>query len=155
MAAKAKVPQGPWRVGLAKAPALAGPWQRYSDLNPSPIEKKFIENPIVSRIGQQFVAIYDSSPDETNPNYVIDGRHVGFSVSTDGIHWPPGRMLDVQSDVSDWSEDIRTPLSLIQEEKGVYTILYTAKLKEKLFWAVGLVRVKVKIFPERVPGIED
>ena len=136
-------PQGPWLVGLAEAPALAGPWKRCVGLNPSPIERKFIENPIVSRIGRKFVAIYDSSPDDTNPSYVTDGRHVGLSVSLDGIHWPRGQRLDVQPGAANWSEDIRTPLCLIPEGGGVYTMLYTGKRKGQKFWPVGLVRLKL------------
>ena len=137
------IPQGPWLVGLAEAPALAGPWKRCAGLNPSTIERKFIENPIVTRIGQKFVAIYDSSLDDANPNYVTDGHNVGFSVSADGIHWPPGQRLDVQPGDANWSEDVRTPLCLIPEGNGVYTMLYTGKRKGQMFWPVGLVRLKL------------
>ncbi len=143
------VPQGPWLVGLAEAPALAGPWKRCASLNPSPIERKFIENPIVTRIGRKFVAVYDSSPDDTNPAYVPDGHHVGVSISSDGIHWPQGRRLDVQPGAANWSEDIRTPLCLIPEGDGAYTMLYTGKRKEKKFWPVGLVRLKLMGNPTR------
>jgi hypothetical protein len=37
-----------WEVGLAQSPALAGPWKRCAQGNPVPIEKVFIENPIVT-----------------------------------------------------------------------------------------------------------
>lgn len=137
------LPQGPWLVGLAEAPALAGPWKRCADLNPAPIEKKFIENPIVVRIGRKFAAIYDSSIDNTNPNYLANGHHVGVSVSSDGIHWPQGQRLDVQPGDANWSEDIRTPLCLIPEGGGVYTMLYTGKRKGQTFWPVGFVRLKI------------
>jgi hypothetical protein len=136
-------PQGPWLVGLAEAPALTGPWKRCAGLNPSTIESKFIENPIVTRIGREFVAIYDSSLDDANPNYMTDGHNVGVSVSADGIHWPPGRRLDVQPGEANWSEDVRTPLCLIPEGNGVYTMLYTGKRKGQMFWPVGLVRLKI------------
>jgi hypothetical protein len=144
------IPQGPWLVGLAEAPALAGPWKRCVGLNPSPIERKFIENPIVARIGRKFVAVYDSSLDDTNPGYISDGHHVGVSVSSDGIHWPRGQRLDVQPAAANWSEDIRTPLCLIPEGGGVYTMLYTGKRKGQAFWPVGLVRLKLTM--ARGPG---
>ena len=137
-------PLGSWLVGLAEAPALAGPWTRRAG-NPSPIERKFIENPIVAKVGSHFVVIYDSSAgaDET-PNYVADGRRVGYSVSEDGIHWARGRKLDVlPKSVPTWSSDVRTPLCLIDEGGGEYLMLYTGKRKDREFWAVGLARLRV------------
>lgn len=136
-------PPGPWLVGLAEGPALAGPWKRCADMNPLPIERKFIENPIVVRVGRKCVAIYDSSTDDMNPNYVADGHNVGFSVSSDGIHWPQGQRIDVQPGKANWSEDIRTPLCLIPEGGNVYTMLYTGKRKGQMFWPVGLVRLRI------------
>ena len=106
-------------------------------------EKKFIENPIVTRIGRGFVAIYDSSLDNANSHYVTDGHRVGLAVSSDGIHWPPGQRIDVQPGDANWSEDIRTPLCLIREYDGIYTMLYTGKRKGEMFWPVGLVRLKL------------
>jgi hypothetical protein len=140
-------PQGPWQVGLASSPDLAGPWKRCEGLNPSPIEAKFIENPIVTRIGEKFAAIYDSSLDDANPDYVTDGHHIGWSMSDDGIHWPPGRRLNVQPGAANWSDDIRTPLCLIREADGTFTMLYTAKRRGELFWSVGLARLRL------VPGL--
>jgi len=136
-------PHGPWLIGLAEAEELAGPWKRCVGLNPSPIEKKFIECPFVVRIGEKYVAVYDSSSEDTNPRYVIDGHHVGYSVSEDGINWPRGRRLDVQPGKANWSEDIRTPLCLIPEGNDIYTMLYTGKRKGKLFWSIGLVKLKL------------
>jgi len=136
-------PRGPWLVGLAEAEELAGPWKRCVGLNPSPIEKKFIECPFVVCIGENYVAVYDSSLDDSNPRYVVDGHQVGYSVSEDGIHWPRGQRLDVQPGKANWSEDIRTPLCLIPEGNDIYTMLYTGKLKGKMFWPVGLVKLKL------------
>ena len=75
--------------------------------------------------------------------YVADGHHVGISISRDGIHWPPGERLDVQPGDANWSEDLRTPLCLIPEGNGIYTMLYTGKRKGAMFWPVGLVRLKL------------
>jgi hypothetical protein len=137
------VPLSPWVVGLAEAPALAGPWTRCAGLNPSPIEPIFIENPIVTTVAGRYVAIYDNCARDGTVNYVPDARHVGYSVSTDGIHWPQGRDLAVQpAGAANWSDDIRTPLCLIPEGGDIYTMLYTAKLRDRNFWAVGLARVR-------------
>lgn len=137
-------PVGPWLVGLTEAPALAGPWTRCAGLNPSPIEPVFIENPLVTRVGETYVAFYDNcAPGDT---YIAEARHVGYSVSADGIHWPKGRDLAVQpaQGPAQWSEDIRTPLSLIAEADGTFTMIYTGKVRGENFWAVGLARLRPK-----------
>ena len=133
-----------WPVGLARAPALAGPWTRCAN-NPSPIEPKFIENPIVQKIGRAWVAVYDSSPIEGEATYVCDGRHIGYSASADGVNWPKGRRVQVQTrETGDWSDDIRTPLGLIALDDGRYAMLYTGKVRGSQFWAVGLAYVAVE-----------
>ncbi|QYM79001.1 hypothetical protein K0B96_17115 [Horticoccus luteus] len=135
------VPPGPWPVGLAQAPALAGPWKRCPELNPSPLEPVFAENPLVTRVGAHFVAIYDNcAPGDT---YIPEARHIGYSVSADGIHWPKGGNLAVQPPTgpAQWSEDIRTPLGLIAEDDGTFMMLYTGKLRGHKFWPVGLARL--------------
>lgn len=122
-----------WDVGLAEAPELAGPWKRCPSGNPVPIEKTFIENPLVTRIGGLFVAIYDS------------GNGVGYSWSTDGIHWSSGARIKVQPDgPAKWSSYLRTPLSLIEEGNGIYTVIYTGGRDGRNFFSVGMVRVKLE-----------
>ncbi|HND60023.1 MAG TPA: hypothetical protein PLB90_00995 [Opitutaceae bacterium] len=137
-------PVGPWLVGLAEAPALAGPWRRCAGLNPSPIEPVFVENPVVSRVGSRWAAVYDNCA--AGSSYIPEGRHVGCSFSADGVHWPKGSDLAVQpaSGPAQWSEDIRTPLGLIAEDDGTFTLLYTGQLRGQKFWPVGLARLRLK-----------
>ncbi len=137
-------PVGPWLVGLAEAPALAGPWRRCAGLNPSPIEPVFVENPVVSRVGSQWAAVYDNCA--AGSTYIPEGRHVGCSFSADGVHWPKGSDLAVQpaTGPAQWSEDIRTPLGLIAEDDGTFTLLYTGQLRGQKFWPVGLARLRLK-----------
>lgn len=138
-------PHTPWLVGLAEAPALAGPWQRTRDGNPSPIESNFIENPIVTPTPAGFVAIYDNCRHDATTPYIADGRHVGYSISRDGLHWPPGRSLAVQPEgAANWSDDVRTPLCLIATGDDEFAIVYTAKLRGRNFWAVGVARVRLR-----------
>lgn len=138
-------PRGPWPVGLAEAPALAGPWRRCAGVNPSPIEPHFIENPIVVRVGPHYVAIYDNCAPHPAGDYAADGLHVGYSVSADGIHWPKGGNIAVQTaGAGNWSDDVRTPLSLIAEADGTFTMLYTAKLRGANFWPLALARLKMQ-----------
>ena len=106
-----------WQVGLATSPSLAGPWKRCSDLNPLKIENRFIENPIVTRLGDgTYAAVYDTDA----PNAV------GYTLSTDGVHWSSGQRLIVQESDHIWATEVRTPLGLIDEGNGAFSLFYTA-----------------------------
>jgi hypothetical protein len=141
-----------WQVGLASAPDLAGPWTRSTKLNPLQVEPRFIENPIVSRLADgTFVAVYDTK----------EANSIGYTFSSDGIHWSAGQHLVVQKGAAVWSNDIRTPLGLIEEGKDTFTLFYTAN--ETIAGssadgygitltpaAVGLVEVKLKRAAESI-----
>ena len=115
-----KLPISSWQVGLAKAPRLAGPWTRRTELNPLKIESRFIENPIVTQLPDgTFVAVYDSDA----PNAV------GYTFSSDGIHWLAGQELVVQEGSRVWATEVRTPLGLIPESEDLFTLFYTANEK--------------------------
>ncbi|MCF7686935.1 MAG: DUF4202 family protein [Cephaloticoccus sp.] len=135
-------PLGPWLVGLVEAPNLNGPWTRCEGLNPSPIEPVFIENPLVTKVGSHYVAVYDNcAPGDT---YIAEPRHIGCAISTDGIHWPKGGNLAVQPETgtAQWSEDLRTALGLIAEEDGSFSVFYTGKVRGQNFWALGVARLQ-------------
>ncbi len=135
-----------WQVGLARASQLAGPWTRCSQLNPLKVEPSFIENPIVSRLADgSFVAVYD----DHRPN------SIGYSFSKDGIHWSTGLQLTVQSGGGVWASEVRTPLGLIDEGNGSFTLFYSGNEKipgaqadangiTMTPGAVGLVEVKLQ-----------
>jgi hypothetical protein len=135
-----------WQVGLAWAPSLAGPWKRCTALNPLTIEKVFIENPIVTQLADDiYVAVFDNHGEHT----------IGYSFSSDGIHWSTGRALIVQDGKGIWASEIRTPLGLIPEGKGRFTLFYTANQDllgvspdaygiRKTPGALGLVEVKLE-----------
>ena len=141
-----KLPIEHWRVGLASAPLIAGPWRRRSDLNPSPIEKVFVENPIVTRLPDgRYLAVYDTGG---NPDAI------GYSISDDGIRWPQGQALAIQPAKGRWSKEIRTPLGLVDEGDGTYTVFYTGfeqetdwprlmKAKPVNTFAIGFARVRL------------
>lgn len=115
-----KLPISLWQVGLAKAKDLAGPWIRCTEFNPLKIENRFIENPIVTRLSDgTFVAVYDTDA----PNAV------GYTFSSDGIHWSVGHHLVVQEGKDVWASEVRTPLGLIVEGRDSFTLFYTANEK--------------------------
>ncbi len=118
-----------WLVGLASAPALKGPWKRCQG-NPLKVEKVYWENPLVSRIGDWYVAVYDAVAPGA-PTYIHNGGHIaGYTCSKDGIHWlPGGRILVQPNGPANWSSDLRTPMGLIPEGKGIYTMFYTGFMK--------------------------
>jgi hypothetical protein len=130
-----------WRVGLAESDQLAGPWKRRADTNPVNLDKRFAENPIVSRLDDgSYMAVYDN--DHANA--------VGYSWSADGVHCMPGRDLVVQPKGKGyWADDVRTPLGLVAEGHGVFTLFYTgfqktADAKAMGVGSIGFVRVKLE-----------
>jgi hypothetical protein len=112
-----KLPLSLWQVGLAESADIDGPWVRCTRLNPVAIESRFIENPVVSTLTDgSFIAVYDNH----QPN------EIGYALSPDGIHWSSGRHLVVQRPGGIWASEVRTPLGLIDEGSGRYTLFYTA-----------------------------
>ena len=138
--------RGPWSVGLASAPELAGPWKRLLTGNPLTIEPVFIENPIVIQLNDgTYAAVYDCH----TPNAI------GYTFSRDGIHWQAGQALIVQPNgTNHWSSDVRTPLGLVPEGDGTFTLFYTGYQNVHTSFpdtsrpgdaAVGLVTLKLAV----------
>ena len=143
-------PHPRWEIGLASAPALRGPWKRCAG-NPLQVEKVFWENPIVSRIGDWYVAVYDAVAPGA-PTYMYNGGHIaGYTCSKDGIHWlPGGRILVQPNGPANWSSDLRTPTGLIPEGNGIYTMFYAAFEKGRHkrnpwlnYESIGMVRLRI------------
>ena len=113
------MPAKSWLVGMAKSKSgdIRGPWERLAEFSPSPLENRFIENPIVTEApGGGWLCVYDSDEPYT----------IGWAWSADGIHWPKGNKLKIQQDVdSGWCKDIRTPMGLIYEGGNKFTLYYT------------------------------
>jgi hypothetical protein len=115
-----RLPISLWQVGLATAPDLAGPWTRSTQINPLKVEPRFIENPIVTRLADgTYVAVYDTKEEKS----------IGYTFSSDGVHWSAGQHLIVQKGDGIWSNDVRTPLGLVEEGKDTFTLFYTGNEK--------------------------
>jgi hypothetical protein len=81
-----------------------------------PLEKRFIENPIVTEApGGGWLSVYDTDRADA----------IGWAYSENGIDWGPGEGLSVQPESGIWSKDVRTPLGLIDEGGGRFTVFYT------------------------------
>ena len=118
-----------WKVGLAAADSLGGPWHRLNSLNPAEyIESpEGIENPIVTKTsdGKYWVAVYDAL---MKAQIMADQDVVGISVSTDGIHFGKAQYVHLNATASGCGKPVRTPQGLVPEPekcKGCYSLLYT------------------------------
>jgi hypothetical protein len=140
------IPIQHWRVGLATAPVIGGPWIRRHGPN-LPIEPTFIENPIVERLHDgSYAAVYDTT---TDPDAI------GFTWSPDGVDWTAGQSLVVQPSKGKWAPEVRTPLGLVPEPDGSYTVFYTG-FEQPANWdalmtgkpantfAIGFARVRIR-----------
>ncbi len=104
-----------WLVGLARSTSLGGPWTRVTAASPLPLESTFIENPIVTKAARGWFAVYDTNAADA----------IGVAWSADGVTWSKGEALVVQPTHGAWAKDVRTPLGLVDEGGGNYTVFYT------------------------------
>lgn len=131
-------PRGPWLAGIITAPELKGPWKRRPELSPSTIHPAFVENPIVHKMPSgPYIAVYDSGIAKA------DELGIGFSYSDDGLHWARGSNYPIVTEDKTWEKLVRTPLGLIPEEDGTYTVFYTAGPKEGKFHPLSRLKVKI------------
>jgi hypothetical protein len=102
-------------VGLASAPALIGPWERMTDINPV---SRHIENPLVTRLKDgRYIAFFDGCSKT---------RKIGYMISFDGINWSEQIFIDSPKNMKEWWGLTRTPLGLIQESEDIFTLYFTA-----------------------------
>ncbi len=129
------LPKTGWPDGMAFAPALNGPWTRMPEgVNPIPIADTFSENAIISRLKDgRYMMVFDSFGDQ----------EIGYSLSSDGVHWAKETRVKVQHKENIWAENgdhfTRTPLCAIEEYDGTFTVVYTAMIlvNGKRFYALG------------------
>lgn len=119
-----------WSAGLLSAERLAGPWKRETALNPVPLSGELgTENPVVTRLkGGRYVAVFDTLKNKPRKGYGMDGNLIGYADSADGVHWSAANQLEVNC-TKLWVSDIRTPLGLVEEADGTFTMFYTGIAK--------------------------
>jgi hypothetical protein len=138
------LPVKAWQVGLASAPDLSGPWTRVAELNPVAIDRRFVENPVVAQLEDgRYIAVYNGPKRDS----------IGYTSSSDGIHWGQGANLVIQAkEGAHWADPVRTPLGLIPEGNNTFTLFYTGYLKggngdvfrDPISEAIGFATVRVE-----------
>ena len=104
-----------WGVGLAEAEVIGGPWKRRPEGNPVFANA---ENPVVTRLASgRYVAIFDALCDKP--------LFIGYADSPDGIRWSHPAYLELRQNKGFWAREIRTPLGLIGESDGSFSLFYT------------------------------
>jgi hypothetical protein len=132
-------------AGLAKAEGgVTGKWIRQPKLNPLRINPVFIENCIVTQVAPNlYITIYDGGKQ----------NEIAYSCSADGINWGKEQLIKLINAPA-WLKIPRTPISLIDEGNGIYTIYATAfdgnnpdKIEPQWhngFGSIGRVQVRLK-----------
>jgi lysophospholipase L1-like esterase len=125
-----------FKVGLAEASKLAGPWKRCSALNPVTIAgTRGTENPVVTRLKSgRYVALFEIIARENG---------FGYAESMDGIHWSKAKELLLQA-APHQIRKVRTPLGLVAEPDGTFTVFFTGYTRTDSWGEVWMVRVKVE-----------
>ena len=131
-----------WVAGLMRANNLSGPWERVQTRN-RPVFT-YAENPLVysdvnSRGEKLYFCVYDD---------LSDLHSIGFGYSEDGVNWTT-QQVDLSGYV-EWApqdglmDTIRTPCSLIKEDDGTYTVIFTARdLRLNWYYSVGKITAKI------------
>ncbi len=135
--------RGRWYVGLARAEALAGPWFRLgTDVNPVvSIHPAFVENPVVETLPDgTLISLFDGGPGQMG-----FANQFGYSLSRDGVRWTPATYLRLDPVITPWWETMRTPLGLVAEGDGLYTIVFTAWKPNGRFHPIGMVKVRLSL----------
>jgi hypothetical protein len=131
-------------AGLVKSEGgLTDKWIRQAELNPVQMDPEFIENSIVTKVATNlYINLYDGA----------NHHEISYAWSVDGIHWGKEQLIKLPN-TPEWIKNTRTPLSLIEEGNGIYSIYFTAfdgnnPNKIEPLWHDGfgnVVLVKVKL----------
>ena len=140
-----------WRVGLAEAPKLAGPWKRMGpEINPiRTIHPWFVENPMVSQLPDgTYIAFFDGGPTLYRlPNMM------GYTLSLDGLHWSKAVYIPLHKKLlNPWWHTMRTTLGFIPEGDNVYTVFFTAWTDGR-FHPIG--KATLRLNPEKLKKAVD
>jgi len=150
-----------WCVGLAYSSNMSGPFERVANSSATPLingtltasSRGYNENPLVLRLPSGvYVAVFDF----LKPEVTVHHDDVfGFSYSSNGVDWPAENGVAMSllpphnSTAPLWATRARTPLSLIDEGDGSYTMFYTGFAGATA--AVSYVSLRFETVPVRPP----
>jgi hypothetical protein len=121
-----------WTTSLARAPKLAGPWEKWTEKGYIEFHERFAENPIITKLEcGKYAAMLDGG-----------GGGFGYSFSEDGINWERARYIHLENHTDKWWTAMRTPLCLIPENDGTFTVFFTAYTQSG-FAELGKVSFKI------------
>lgn len=127
-----------WKVGLMSAPSLKGPWKRLSTGNPVTLNGELgTENPVVTRLKSgRYVAMFDTIHEPGSHSF-------GYADSLDGITWSLAKQMVLTQNPEWWVQDMRTPLGLVPEADGSFSLFYTGYAKGDGYGSVGMLRLQL------------
>ena len=139
-----------WFVGLASAPSQSGPFIRQPTGNPVTLLQaasggaNYTENPTAYALpdGEGFVAVFDPLFDEVTTGRAVN---IGFGYSQDGVNWLPAEgaaVPVVEPGEPFWARVIRTPLGMVDEGDGTWSVFFTAVALAGNWDGLGLTRVR-------------
>jgi hypothetical protein len=84
----------------------------------------FSENPVVTELADgTLIAVMDAQ-----------GSGFGYATSWNGLDWSPMKLVEVTDKVDPWWSEFRTPLGLIEEKDGTFTLYFTAMKESTDYW---------------------
>ncbi len=107
------------------------------------MDPEFVENSNVTQVAPNlYINLYDGN----------SKQEISYAWSKDGIHWGKEQLI-ILPNAPEWIKSTRTPISLIDEGDGIYSIYFTAfdgnnPNKIEPLWHDGfgnVGRVKVKL----------
>jgi len=125
-----------WLNALAYADNIDGPWMR--DISKNDPDFIYAENPFIYKYDGVYFCVYDD----------LSNQHsIGYGYSTDGVHWVR-KTMDLNGHTpwvhQNWYvQSLRTPCSLIKEENGTYTIIFTGYQAETDYFGIGKISVRI------------
>ena len=62
------------------------------------------------------------------------GTGFGYSVSVDGVNWSAMKHVEVTDKLDKWWAEFRTPLGLVPEDDGTFSIFFTVMKESTNYW---------------------
>ena len=127
-----------WPTGLLYSKnGVDGPWKYLETKTPV---FNYCENPMVSFYDGMYYATYDE---------LAQIHSIGVGYSEDGVNWRR-TIVDLEGYVpwaaqKDLLQTVRTPMGLIKDADGLFTVFFTAYNAQTEYFEIGKLRLKIDI----------